>query len=145
MTTTGRPVYRQLDHTADLGLLVRAPSAELLFERMAAALFDVMLADMEAVDSAARSRDVVVEASDRETLLVAWLNELIGIAASEELVFSRFEVTGLAVDRLSARMGGEPFDPARHRYETEVKAATYHYLLVSEDEDGWSGRVILDV
>jgi SHS2 domain-containing protein len=145
MTTRGRPDYRQLDHTADLGLLVRAPSAELLFERMAAALFDVMLEDIDEVDPGGRSIEVTVEAPDREALLVTWLNELIGIAIREEVVLSEFEVRDVGIDRLSARVGGEPLDPARHRYETEIKAATYHYLLVSEDDDGWSGRVILDV
>jgi SHS2 domain-containing protein len=145
MTTRGRPAYHQLDHTADLGLLVRAPTAEQLFERMAAALFDVMLEDIDAVDSGVRSIEIAVEAPDREALLVTWLNELIGVAAREEVVLSEFEISEMDVDRLAARVGGEPLDPARHRYETEVKAATYHYLLVSEDDDGWSGRVILDV
>jgi SHS2 domain-containing protein len=145
MTTQGRPVYKQLDHTADLGLLVRAPTAELLFERMAAALFDVMLENVERVDPGSAAVEVIVEAPDREALLVAWLNELIGLATSRGLVFSRFEITSLEVTRLEARVGGEPFSAERHRYETEVKAATYHYLLVSEDDDGWSGRVILDV
>jgi SHS2 domain-containing protein len=145
MTTQGRPVYKQLDHTADLGLLVRAPTGELLFERMAAALFDVMLEDVQAVDPDGAAVDVTVEAPDREALLVAWLNELIGLASSRGLVFSRFEITTLEITRLEARVGGEPLDAKQHRYETEVKAATYHYLLVSEDDDGWSGRVILDV
>ena len=145
MTTEGRPVYKQLDHTADLGLLVRAPTAELLFERMAAALFDVMLTDLQSVDSDRDMVEVTVKAPDREALMVAWLNELVGLASSRGLVFSRFEITSLEVSRLEARVGGEPLDAERHGYETEVKAATYHYLMVSEDEDGWSGRVILDV
>jgi SHS2 domain-containing protein len=145
MTTRGRPPYQVLAHTADLGLLVRAPSGEALFERMAAAVFDVMLEDMGTVEPGPHSVDMVLEAPDREALLVVWLNELISRSASESIVFSEFEVSSLGVTRIQARAAGEPIDPRRHRFEREVKAATHYYVLVSEDDDGWSGRVILDV
>lgn len=145
MTTRGRPPYQVLSHTADLGLLVRAPSGEALFERMAAAVFDVMLEDIGSVEPGAYDVDIVLEATDRDALLVVWLNELISRSASERVVFSEFEVRSLDVTRIEARVAGETVDPQRHRFEREVKAATHHYVLVSEDDDGWSGRVILDV
>ncbi len=140
----GRTEYRLLEHTADLGFLVRADTVEELFERAAAALFDVMW-DLDAVRAGPVEREISVTAPDREALLVAWLGELLSLAMAEGWVFGAFQVDRLAPESLSGRAWGEAADPARHRFRTEVKGVTYHRLLVSEDRDGWSARVFLDI
>ncbi|MGZ3608142.1 MAG: archease [Syntrophales bacterium] len=42
-------------------------------------------------------------------------------------------------------MAGEPFDPAKHTINTEIKAVTYHQAAVKEAQGMWTGRVIFDV
>lgn len=140
----GRVDYELVEHTADTGILVRAPTLPELFERAAAAMFDVM-ADLDTVRPSETAEAVEVEAIDRETLLVAWLSELLGRAMAAGRIYGAFEIESLDDDRLTGRVWGEPLDVERHGFRTEVKAVTYHHLLVSEDREGWSARVILDL
>ena len=135
-----------VEHTADVGIEVRAPTLESLFADAAAGFCDV-------ITEAARlgegeERAFAVEAPGLDLLLVAWL---------EELLF-RFDTTGVLYPRgeasveghggswsLRARMRGERFDARRHPLKVQVKAITYHGLEAARDEHGWRARVIFDI
>ncbi len=130
----GKCDYRLIDHTADVGLLVRAPDPAVLFERAASAMFDMMF-DLETFGGGGDAETVTVEAPDRETLLVAWLSEMLSRSMAAETVYGEFDVTELSETTLSAKVRGESRDLDRHDFRTEVKAVTYHHLLVSEDAD----------
>jgi SHS2 domain-containing protein len=136
--------YVVFDHTADVGLEVRAPTLACLFETAAAGLFD-LITDVGAVEDRAR-HDLSVSASDHEELLVRWMAELLYLHDAEGLVFGRFEVDEITPTSLRARAWGEAFDPRKHPVKTELKAVTYHQVAVRREPDGgWSGRVVLDV
>jgi SHS2 domain-containing protein len=143
MATRAPVEYVALDHTGDLGVLVRAATPEELFERAAAAMFS-LVGEPETFGEDLEE-EVRVEAGDRETLLVAWLSELLYRHVVRGRLYRVFEVSALGETRLEGRVRGEALDEARHEIETELKAVTYHGLLVSEDREGWSARVIFDV
>jgi SHS2 domain-containing protein len=134
--------FEVIDHTADIGVVAYGADLGQAFNNAARALFSLVteLGDVAEV----LYRDVELAASDEEDLLVAWLNELIYIFDTENILFKRFEVTVLD-NRLKARVYGEKVDSSRHRLKTGVKAATYHMLSVSKDESGCSVRVIFDI
>jgi SHS2 domain-containing protein len=134
---------KYLDHTADEALEVRAAELPLLFARCAWGMFS-LLTDMDTVRPV-RAEDVVVEATDREALLVRWLSELNVRHQTRHVVFSRFEVAALTDERLTATVWGEPLDPRRHTIHAEIKAVTYHLLHIIRDEHGWTARVLFDV
>jgi SHS2 domain-containing protein len=140
--------YEVIDHTADWGIVVRGASLAEVFEKASSAMFDLM-GGLEAVDpNGPIERRVVVDASDRETLLVAWLSELLSEAMGEGVLFASYEVRIDESERTAeGRVRGERLDPSRHRFETELKAVTYHHLRVAcDDADGsWSARVVFDV
>jgi SHS2 domain-containing protein len=143
MATRAPVDFVALDHTGDLGILVRAATQEELFERAAAAMF-CLVGDTGTVGETL-VETVRVEAEDRETLLVAWLSELLYRHVVRGRLYRYFEVRALGETHLEGRVRGEPLDELRHEVETELKAVTYHGLLVSEDREGWSARVIFDV
>ena len=60
------------------------------------------------------------------------------------MVFSGFEVLSVSRGTLEARVSGEKLDPERHTIKLELKAPTYHELLIEESEGHWSVRVIFD-
>lgn len=138
-----RPRYEQIDHTADVGLLVRGETLHALFEDAAAGLFDV-ITDRSLVESR-EERTVVVGASDREDLLVCWLSELNFLFSTEGALFSDFKVLEIDEKRLEARVTGEALDPARHAVRVEVKAVTYHRLRVEAVPSGWEAVVFFDI
>jgi SHS2 domain-containing protein len=135
-----------VEHTADVGIEVRAATLEALFVDAAAGFCD-------AITEVARigggeERAFEVEAAGLDLLLVAWLEELLFRFETTSVLYAHGEAS---VDckgdswSLRARMRGERFDAERHPLKVQVKAITYHALEVARDEQGWRARVIFDI
>ena len=138
------PWYRLLDHTGDIALLVRAPTHPALYDAATRALFDVIL-DVRTVEPRERVEVLIDTAVDAEDLLVRYLSELLFLHDSRGWLFRGAEVRDLRPDGLTADVLGEPFDPLRHSIQRQVKAVTYHNLMLSQDRQGWSARLVLDL
>ncbi len=134
--------YKLIDHTADVGIQVEAPTAAALFETAARA-FTEIVTDVETVMPRVK-RAVELDEENLEVLLVSWLQELLYLLETEGLAFSRFEVN-IDGTRLHAAVWGEPFNPDLHPRKSDVKAVTYHQLEVRRRGDSWEARVIFDV
>jgi len=137
------------DHTADVGLQVRAESLEDLLATAARATFDQMLEDWPDRVDAQREVRAVPQAGlegDMGELLVVWLQELLYRFDTERLVPLRYEFLSAGPREVRADVGFGRFEAGRHRTRLEVKAVTYHELQVCREADGtWSARFILDV
>ncbi len=138
------PWYRLLDHTGDIAILIGAPTLSGIYDAATRALFDVIL-DVRTVEPRERIPIRVERAVDAEDLLVRYLSELLYLHDTARWLFRGAEVIELRPGELVAHALGEAFDPSRHEIEREVKAVTYHQLLLSEDREGWSARVVLDL
>ncbi len=136
-------MYEVFEHTADLGLRVRARDLNELFADAGKGLFSIIVENLADVQPE-QSASIRIEGQDREYLLFDWLNELLYRFDSGHLVLSQFEVQ---VDDagLNATVRGEPLDPDRHRLDHEVKAITYHGLKVKQAADEWEAEVIVDI
>lgn len=136
-------MHEQFEHTADLGLRIVAPNLNQLFAEAGQCLFSAIVDDTKAI----RGRDefaFAIEGTDRAYLLFDWLKELLLRFDRDGLLFARFEVN-VRDDGLSANVWGEHFDSTRHALLREVKAITYHDLIVEETADGWLAEVIVDI
>ena len=140
--------YQEFDHTADIGVEIYGQTLTELFCNAGYALFDTL------VDAAtirlALTRTVTVTGSDVEILLINWLRELLYLFAVEQEVYAEFEiVSGVQTEgctpTLTAIVKGEPFDPEKHDFRTEIKAVTYHLLAVTQANGIWTARVLFDV
>jgi SHS2 domain-containing protein len=136
-------MYETFEHTADLGLRIRASDLNTLFAEAAQALFAAIVEDLETVQPLQRL-DVDLAGVDREFLLFDWLKELLYRFDAEHLLFSRFAVA-VTDSGLSGTAWGEPLDRPRHQLAHEVKAITYHGLRVEPTADGWCAEVIVDI
>ena len=150
-------MYELFDHTADLGLLVRADTREQLLIDAAAGLNAMILAPgQQLAERETRSLTLAAEAMD--SLLFDWLSELLFLFETEHFLCAQIRlnlsdaVVGL---ELSAKLIGEVIDINRFRLEHEVKAITYHELEVAQvlgmpddtdrPEPGWQATVIVDI
>lgn len=140
---TMRQGYELVDHTADVGLRLWAPTPEGVFEEAGKAVFS-LICDPLTIKQV-ETVDVRVEAGDRELLLAAWINELIYEFETTRALFTDFRLVELDDTHLVARVAGERLDPARHAVCGGVKAATLHELVLRKGPHGWEGFVILDV
>jgi SHS2 domain-containing protein len=136
-------MYETFEHTADLGLRIRAGDLAGLFEEAARALFAVIVANADEV-RAVEEREFQLSGQQHDELLRDWLAELLYTFHVDRLVFARFDVR-MTGDGLTATARGEPIDPERHAIDVEIKAITYHGLLVEPKEDGWLAEVIVDI
>jgi SHS2 domain-containing protein len=137
-------MYEHFEHTADLGLRVRAADLDSLFAEAAEALFSAVVEDLATVEPR-ETTTIRVAGTDLAYLLFDWLRELLYRFDVDHRVFSRFEVT-VRADGLEGTAWGEPLDAGRHPLGHEVKAITYHGLTVEQTTDGgWLAEVIVDI
>ena len=134
--------FEIIDHTADVGIVAYGANIAEAFANAGRGLFS-LITDPDDIDET-EYRDIEVTAPDRESLLVAWLNELIYLFDAESMLFRRFDISDLGATRLRATVYGEVADSSRHRLKAGVKAATYHMLEV-DGSDGGRVRVLFDV
>lgn len=134
--------FEIVDHTADVGIRAYGVNINQAFANAARALFS-LITELDDVEEFLH-RDIELTAPDEESLLVEWLNELIYLFDTENIVFKRFDVTKLTNRQLKARSYGEKVDSSKHRLKTGVKAATYHMLKVDND-NGYRIQVLFDI
>ena len=131
--------YREVDHTADWALHVWAPTPEELFVEAARGMY--ALAGAQAQPGATVRRRIELAAEDHESLLVAWLQELLYISESEELVFTGYRIEYLDATHLRAEVEGGPM---AQRVKA-IKAVTYHNLKINRTADGYETTIVFDV
>ena len=134
--------FEIINHTADVGIIAYGTDMNQAFANAARALFS-LITELDVVEEALY-RDIELAAPDQESLLVAWLNELIYLFDTELLIFKRFDITELSHTQLKARGYGEKVDRAKHTLKIGVKAATYHMLKV-EQNNGGKVQVLFDI
>ena len=129
--------YRVLEHTADAMVEVHGKTLGERFENAAYALFDQMT-DVSKVSPKGEIK-IVLSAGSKEQLVVDFLQELLFLHDTENIVFSEFNVKtdGLS---LEAVVRGETFDGNRHPKRSVVKGITYHRL---EFDEGKGTLVVL--
>jgi SHS2 domain-containing protein len=139
----GGPLVREIEHTADLGLEVEAPTLAALFERAGLGMLGLAI-DLASVEPRER-RPLQCEADDREELLRDWLQALLVCLQADGVALSELAVETVT-DRLVRGWGaGERLDRSRHAVYTEIKGVSYHQLEIRETRPGWWARFILDV
>ncbi|TET16467.1 MAG: archease [Dehalococcoidia bacterium] len=134
--------FEIIDHTADVGVIAYGASVNQAFVNAARALFS-LITELDNVEEVVY-RDIELVAPDQESLLVEWLNELIYLFDTENIIFKRFDITQLNSTQLKARGYGEKVDSSKHKLKTGVKAATYHMLKV-EKTNGCQVQVLFDI
>lgn len=129
------------EHTAEVRVRIEADTLERLFEQAGLALAELMLEPESPPIGPEPVQSVQVQASDREALLVEWLNELIYQSETHGCVYNELSIEALSDNELRARIGGLRVEQLR----TAVKAATWHALSITQDEAGFHASVVLDV
>ena len=134
--------FEILNHTADAGIIAYGSNINEAFANAAKGMFSLIteLENVEEIDY----RDTEITASDQETLLVEWLNELIYLFDVENILFNKFDITQLSNTYLQARSYGSKVDSSRHELKTGIKAATYHMLRIDRD-NGIKIQVLFDI
>ena len=152
--------YELIEHTADIGIRVKAKDLKGLFKTAALAMFDIIAEKKVSAipacpaggsypclsgrqELSAKKFIVKQKADDLEELFINWLNELLSLSATKEMIFSGFRINRLEENTLQAVATGN--DIKNYKVNTEIKAATYHELKIEQAKSGWQVEVIFDV
>ena len=135
--------YELIDHTADIGLRIFGQDLSDLFRNAGYALFDI-ITDISKV-SPRQKRRFSLQRDCMEELLVEWLNRLLYVFDTEQLLFSSFHVFEITDTRIEAEAAGELYNKDIHPVKTEVKAVTYHNLNITEVNGVWQATTVLDI
>ena len=135
--------FEILDHTADIGLLIRGRDLKELFENAGRGFFH-LITDMRRVRERLEKR-VEIGQEPLERLMVDWLNELLYFHDVENLLLKTFKMESVGKGGLKAVVKGESFREGVHVVKTEIKAVTYHQIQVQKEDGLWKARVIFDL
>lgn len=139
------PEYEIIDTTADIGVRVKGKTLEELFSNSALAMFDI-ISDIKRVEPKGEYR-IDLETHDLGMLLVDFLNQLLFLRDTDNVLFGRISVESVEKNgdmyRLLATASGEEFDAKRHVVGKDVKAATHHMLAI--DQKAGAATIIFDI
>jgi SHS2 domain-containing protein len=133
-----RPSTRPDPYSAEWKVTIRADTLEELFVE-AAQLVGRQCGRTS--DEAGPWRTIRVSSSDTTTLLVDWLNELIGLSEVEQRAFEDVRALRLYDTRVTADLRGRPVV----QWTSPLKAATLHGLTLEREGARWKAEVLFDV
>ena len=136
--------FRELEGiTADLGLEAWGETVQEAFMSAAEGLAS-LLGSIPA-EKLGRTMHISVHGEDLPSLLVRFLNEMIYMEETRDLIPGKIQklwISGHSLFAVFKCAEGSTVDPAER---TSVKAATYHDLEINQSKRGVRIRVILDV
>ena len=136
--------YEFLDHTADIKFRAYGKTLEECLSNAAKALFNAIHGDSKIDQQLVKELSVIVH--KKELLVHDFLTEFIYMFSTEQMLFS-----GLEMDlkeaigyKLMVKASGEVYDAKKHKLAKEVKAVTYHDMIIEQNDDGWMIQVVCD-
>ena len=130
--------FEEIPHTADWALRAWADDLAGLLAESARGMY--WLADAKFVDQPRIKRSFETEGIDGESLLVAFLSELVYYAEQEYAGFDNFEIS-IENDKLKVEMEGAPLKSL----SKAIKAVTWHKLEIQETARGLEVEIVFDV
>ncbi|ODA43728.1 Archease [Thermodesulfovibrio sp. N1] len=134
--------YRVIDVAGDIGLRAEGRTLQECFVNAGLGLYS-LITDLNQIKQKQQIEIEIAEESI-EILLVSYLNELI-------FKFDAYGFIGNAIDltiernTLKALVYGETFDPKKHERRLLIKAATYHNLIIKQENTHWIAEIIFDI
>jgi len=130
--------FEEISHTADWSIRVWADDLAGLLVESARGMN--WLAGAELADQPRVKQSFEAEGPDGESMLVAFLSELVYYAEQQNLGFDDFAIE-TKNDRLKAEIEGAPFKSLNKA----IKAVTWHNLKIRETAGGLEVEIVFDV
>lgn len=130
--------FEELPHTADLALRIWADDLPGLFVEAARSLN--VLAGVKLADKPVQSKILNIECEDSESLLVAFLTELVYLAEQENMAFDKIDLS-IKNNRLHAELQGSSLVSITKN----IKAVTFHNLQIQRIPSGLQVEIVFDV
>jgi SHS2 domain-containing protein len=136
--------YRLTKRQSELVVRVTGESQASLFANSAFALFDVMVTDVDKVESREQI-PLEVEGTDRDDLMVNWMRELLYLYQGSGYLLREFLIREVKDTSVKAEVSGEKIDPDRHEIKQEIAAVASHKSRMDKTGNQWTAHLIFEV
>jgi len=138
-----KKTYELIEHTADIGIKVKAKSLKTLFIKASQAVFSIIAKEKTSAARKLKKINLKLKSDALSELFVDYLNELLFLSSNKGLIFKGFKINKLKDCSLQATLTGYCMDD--FKINCEIKAATYHGLKIEKYKGSWIAEVIFDV
>jgi len=132
----------ELEHTADIGFIVRSKSLEELIKKTALILSRVMIEEKTVEEK--ETKTIEIEISDKKLIIIDVLRELLYFFETENFIWKDVYVS-IKDDRVILNLKGEKINSQKHKFKKDVKAVTYHEYYLKNKGNYFETRFILDI
>ena len=135
---------KNFEHTADIGIEVETSNISRAFEEAALGFSEIITGGN--LPKELISNDVSIESDNLDSLLVHFISYLVVLFDTDLFIsgFAKIEICKGENFLLKGILKGDIYDQSKHGYGVEIKAVSYHQLLVEEGPPSRL-RVILDL
>tara|TARA_B100001559_G_scaffold320865_1_gene334617 strand:- start:1154 stop:1570 length:417 start_codon:yes stop_codon:yes gene_type:complete len=135
---------KNFEHTADIGIEVESSNLSEAFEEVSLSFSEIITGGN--LPKSSLSKEVNLEADNLDSLLVDFMSYLIVLFDTDFFITgsARLEISNNHNFSLRGNLMGETYDQDTHGYGVEIKAISYHLLVVEEGPPARL-RVILDL
>ena len=139
--------WKEIDHTADVGIIAYGKTLEELFENAARGMLSISYSNLS-IDANITLK-IDIDEPDETHLLVAWLSELNYLTLTNDFLthtIKNLEITQSEKSwRLQAEINGTQAGTFLDFFNTEIKAVTYHKLKIEKKKNQYECQVIFDI
>lgn len=132
--------YKELTHTADVAVAIRADTQEDLFRGSLEAMFALMEPIYAQTDEHV-SIPIKIQAPNVERLLVDFLSHVLALSDVYNCVYELAHITESTPTTLGAQLRAR----AVNRFGLEVKAVTYHDFELTRSDEGYQATIVFDI
>ena len=135
---------KNFEHTADIGIEIESPTLSEAFQEVSLSFSEIITGG--SLPEVLTSKEVFLESDNLDSLLVDFLSYLIVLFDTDEFIAgsAKLEISKKNSFQLDGKLVGETYNQGKHGYGVEIKAISYHQLLVQDGPPAHL-RVILDL
>ena len=136
-----------IEHPADTGIEIWADTLPELFTLAARGLVSTGVEHPKKI-TAVIKKEISATGADLKELMVNFLSEFLYLIDTENFVMAKCQIDELSTTNnfsIRATAWGEAFDLTKHGSVTDIKAITYHQMIIEEVNQQWHARIIFDI
>jgi len=138
-------LYKYLDHTSDIGILVKSKSLKELFEESVFAMFSIIGDRKETkVKPPLRNRSIGIKDDSFEKLLVRFLNEFLYLFYAKNFLPVKVSILKTGRFFVESEVVFIRVTEKNFTFLREIKAATYHRAAVTGKKN-FEAEILFDV
>ena len=135
---------KNFEHTADIGIEIESTTLSEAFQEVSLSFSEIITGG--SLPEVLTSKEVFLESDNLDSLLVDFLSYLIVLFDTDDFIAgsAKLEISKKNSFQIAGKLVGENYNQDKHGYGVEIKAISYHQLLVQEGPPAHL-RVILDL